>query len=78
MLREAPRPPVPPELWQRRKQGFTLPFERWLRGGGIALRLPEHPWLRAGAVQRVVDDFRAGRAHWSRVWSLLVLKDFLG
>ena len=34
-LREAPRPPLPPALWQRRKQGFTLPFERWLRNRSI-------------------------------------------
>jgi asparagine synthase (glutamine-hydrolysing) len=76
-LREAPRPAVPPALWQRRKQGFTLPFERWLRSGGIALTLPEHPWLRGAAVSRLVDDFRRGRVHWSRVWALIVLREFL-
>jgi len=76
-LREAPRPPVPPALWQRRKQGFTLPFERWLRTGGIALEAPEHPWLRAAAVRRLIEDFRRGRVHWSRVWALLVLREFL-
>jgi asparagine synthase (glutamine-hydrolysing) len=76
-LRDAPRPPVPPALWQRRKQGFTLPFERWLRTGAIALEVPEHPWLRGAVVQRVLDDFRRGRVHWSRVWALLVLREFL-
>jgi len=76
-LREAPRPPVPPALWQRQKQGFTLPFERWLRTGGIALEAPEHPGLRAAAVARLIEDFRRGRVHWSRVWALLVLREFL-
>ena len=52
-LREAPRPPVPAALWQRRKQGFTLPFDRWLRTGGIPLKLPEHAWLRPAAVERL-------------------------
>ncbi len=76
-LRDAPRPPVPAALWQRRKQGFTLPFERWLRTGGIALTLPEHPWLRGAGVRRLAEDFQAGRVHWSRVWALLVLREFL-
>jgi hypothetical protein len=44
-LREAPRPPVPPLLWQRRKQGFTLPFEHWLRSGSLPAKLPDHPIL---------------------------------
>ncbi len=76
-LREAPRPPVPPALWERRKQGFTLPFEPWLRSGALPARLPEHPWLRSAAVARVARDFRRGRVHWSRLWALVVLEHFL-
>jgi asparagine synthase (glutamine-hydrolysing) len=76
-LREAPRPPVPAALWQRRKQGFTLPFDRWLRTGGIPLKLPEHAWLRPAAVEALREGFRAGRVHWSRVWALQVLGGFL-
>jgi asparagine synthase (glutamine-hydrolysing) len=76
-LRQAPRLPVPAELWQRRKQGFTLPFERWLRSGGLPLRLPEHPWLRPQAVRRVAHDFQRNRVPWSRLWALLVLSAFL-
>jgi asparagine synthase (glutamine-hydrolysing) len=77
-LRQAPRPPVPEALWRRRKQGFTLPFEAWLRSGGIPVALPEHPWLRAGGVRRVARDFERRRVHWSRLWALLVLRTFLG
>ena len=76
-LREAPRPPVPEALWRRRKQGFTLPFETWLRGGGIPMDLPQHPWLVPAAVEAVARDFRARRVHWSRLWTLLVLREFL-
>jgi asparagine synthase (glutamine-hydrolysing) len=76
-LRQAPRPPVPTALWQRRKQGFTLPFDRWLRTGGIPLKLPEHAWLRPAAVERLRKGFLAGRVHWSRVWALHVLGGFL-
>jgi asparagine synthase (glutamine-hydrolysing) len=77
-LRNAPRPPLPPSLWQRRKQGFTLPFEQWLRSGGLPVKLPEHPWLDRQAVRRVAHDFERGRGHWSRLWALLVLGAFIG
>jgi asparagine synthase (glutamine-hydrolysing) len=77
-LREAPRPPVPAALWDRPKQGFTLPFDHWLRSGGIPLALPDHPWLRPGEVRRIADGFRRGRLHFSRPWLLLVLAHFLG
>ena len=76
-LREAPRPPVPEALWKRRKQGFTLPFERWLRDGGIEATLPEHPWLSSAGVRAVARDFERGRVHWSRLWALLVLRQFI-
>jgi asparagine synthase (glutamine-hydrolysing) len=76
-LRESPRPPVPPALWRRRKQGFTLPFERWLRTGGLALEAPEHPWLRPAGVRRVIEDFQRGRVTWARPWALLVVREFL-
>ncbi len=42
-LRSAPNRPVPPEIWNRRKQGFTIPFDRWLRSGRLDLPLPTHP-----------------------------------
>jgi hypothetical protein len=48
-----------------------------MRTGGIPLRLPEHPWLRGPAVQAVADHFAQGRVHWSRLWALLVLREFL-
>jgi len=76
-LREAPTPPVPEALWNRRKQGFTLPFDHWLKTGGIELRLPEHPWLRPDAVENIVSGFRTGRVHFSRVWILHVLAHYL-
>ena len=76
-LRQAPSPPVPEALWNRRKQGFTLPIDSWLRTGHIPLRLPEHPWLRATALRALERDFRRGRLHYSRVWLLHVLTAFL-
>jgi asparagine synthase (glutamine-hydrolysing) len=76
-LREAPKPPVPPELWNRRKRGFLLPFDAWLRQGGLLDELPALPGIRPKAARRVVAGFRSGATHWSRVWALYVLPQFL-
>ncbi len=77
LLREAPARPVPDALWARTKQGFTMPFEDWLRSGELPVALPKHPIFDGDALRVVERDFRAGRTHWSRVWALLVLEPFL-
>ena len=43
----------------------------------IPLALPEHPWLRPGALRAVAEDFARARIHWSRLWALLVLGEFI-
>jgi len=76
-LREAPRLPVPAAIWQRPKQGFTLPFDEWLRDGALRVSSSGHDWLRPDALSRVEEGFRSGRIHWSRLWSLYVLQEFM-
>ncbi len=76
-LREAPRPSVPEELWNRPKRGFTLPLGPWLRAGSLPARLPDLPGIRPEGALRVIQGFRRGSVHWSRVWALLVLAHFL-
>ncbi len=76
-LRNSARPPVPDALWARKKQGFTLPFERWLRSGGVDMGLPEHPLLDPAGVAAVRSDFEARRINWTRVWALVVLREYL-
>ena len=55
----------------RRKRGFTFPLGVWLRSWGG----PEvgGDVFDRGAVARAWGEFRAGRTHWSRPWTLLVL-----
>lgn len=61
----------------RKKQGFILPMDTWLRQ---ALTSPApRVWrdvadrLRRPAHASAVDDFLARRSHWTRVWALYVL-----
>ena len=72
---------LPREVVDRPKRGFTLPFERWLRGEMrpiVEKALLNSDWDRAsinpGAVREVWNRFVAGATSWSRPWSLFVLK----
>jgi asparagine synthase (glutamine-hydrolysing) len=72
---------LPMEIVKRPKRGFTLPFEKWLRGemkptvenvlmGADHCTAP----LNDAAVQQTWKKFLAGETSWSRPWSLFVLK----
>lgn len=65
---------LPPEVWQRPKMGFTFPFATWLKESSEELqtRCLEAKLFDTPAVERVWQDFRQGRAHWSRPWALLI------
>ena len=76
---------LPNEVVHRKKQGFTLPFERWLRENlriEIEAALPKigrgplAPLLNYDAVAQVWDDFLGQRTSWSRIWSLYVLEQW--
>jgi asparagine synthase (glutamine-hydrolysing) len=78
-LLEAAGDLVPPEVRDRKKRGFVLPMESWLRGSlasflqqGLA-RTEELGLLRRSFVRRVREDFAARRLSWSRPWQLAVL-----
>jgi asparagine synthase (glutamine-hydrolysing) len=74
---------LPEQIVHRRKRGFTLPFEHWLRdalrpmvednlrkiGDGVLRTL-----ISERVVRSVWQDFLEGRTSWSRPWSLYVLQ----
>lgn len=77
---------VPAAIRQRRKQGFTLPFSRWML---VELRpfldetfspasLAACPWLEPVATAQVWADYKiqSDPRAWSRVWTLAVLISF--
>jgi asparagine synthase (glutamine-hydrolysing) len=77
---------LPPEITDRRKMGFALPFERWLRTSlksFVSDVLDDQDAVRSAglnpnAVTGVVDSFVKGSrsTSWSRVWGLAVLVDW--
>jgi asparagine synthase (glutamine-hydrolysing) len=85
VLREIVRRHVSPEAASRRKQGFTVPVERWLanRWTGMLNRLRETTrleragWIRNGALEGPVREAIAGQWVPQQVWHLLVLEHWL-
>jgi asparagine synthase (glutamine-hydrolysing) len=78
---------LPEEITRRRKRGFTLPLDTWMRGPLRTFcekRLaPERigAWqiFHADEVQRAWQGFMARRrdVSWSRLWILVVLEEWL-
>ena len=71
---------LPEEIVNRPKRGFTLPFERWLRGEMkpvVEKVLLNSDWeciaINRKAVRQVWERFLAGKTSWSRPWSLFIL-----
>jgi asparagine synthase (glutamine-hydrolysing) len=78
---------LPPEVVHRPKQGFTLPFEMWMRGAMRAFceerlnpdRLTSGGILCSDQVQHLWRNFLNKRpdATWSRLWVLVALEEWL-
>jgi asparagine synthase (glutamine-hydrolysing) len=73
---------LPDELVNRKKMGFTLPFETWMRNGlkqeVESVLLTPCPaldgLLSELKVHAVWNEFLAGGTAWSRPWAIYVLK----
>jgi len=74
---------LPPEVVRRRKQGFMIPLDRWLRTDlkdlvedTLAPELVQRRGLwRVEAVRRLVGEHLAGaRTHGDRIWTLVMLE----
>ncbi len=83
LLREAALSHLPPELFDRPKQGFGLPMAVWCRQalrGEMDATFADRERCRAvgldaNAVARLWSAFKAGAQgiYWSRVWAIFVL-----
>jgi asparagine synthase (glutamine-hydrolysing) len=84
LLRALPAP-LPNELWDRPKRGFTLPYEVWLQGELRPLAeemllsacSPLAAVCRPEVLRRLWSGFQAGRVRWNRVWTATVLGRWL-
>jgi asparagine synthase (glutamine-hydrolysing) len=82
VLKALARELVPPEVIDRKKQGFSVPLARWLRGPLLSLleatlapeRVKAGGLLRPEAVALLLAANRAGRADPRQLWTLFVLE----
>jgi asparagine synthase (glutamine-hydrolysing) len=73
LLVKAVGPLLPNEIVNRPKQGFELPYDRWLRNGlSVAKIIPQDLGLDTHGVLGVRDRFESGQ-NWARFWTLQVL-----
>jgi asparagine synthase (glutamine-hydrolysing) len=76
---------LPREIYMRRKMGFALPFERWMRNGLrgeverelLSSRYSAQCPLEQRAVEKVWHGFLAGKTSWSRPWALFALRQWI-
>ncbi len=71
LLIESFRDVLPREIWDRKKQGFTLPFVTWMKDDRIQNKLKQ-PDLK------MRDRFLQGKLKWSRYWTYALVNDFKG
>jgi asparagine synthase (glutamine-hydrolysing) len=83
LLVEACRDLLPEQVYQRKKMGFALPMDAWMRGPLKAFKLAgleeveRLSILAPGAVTWLRSEFEDHKIHWTRIWSLVVLGHYL-
>lgn len=81
LLRELMQDELPALVLERTgRQGFTFPMQEWLAADDARkLWTWDAPIMRhfnRGELNALQQRFRAGRTHWSRVWSLMALNQW--
>lgn len=85
LLRQAFGDLLPREVFTRRKMGFGVPLDAWLRSELTPLvnelladdAVICRGWFRPAAVRRLMDEHRSGRFdHSARLWALIVLESW--
>jgi asparagine synthase (glutamine-hydrolysing) len=82
LLVDSMNPSLPDSIVHRKKMGFTLPFEPWMRGAmkpeieSVLLSnvKPLQNLVSQASVESIWKQFLAGKISWSRPWALYVLK----
>ncbi len=72
LLKDSFKNVLPPKIAKRSKQGFTFPFNHWLKDKPLLAKLiPQE-----GESINVLKDFMQGKNHWSKAWALATMEQF--
>ena len=83
LLVEACKDLLPQRVYQRRKMGFALPMDAWMRGPLKEFKMEgldeveRLGFLAPGAVEWIRAEFEDRKIHWTRIWSLVILGHYL-
>ena len=85
ILRTIVRNRVSPEIANRKKQGFTIPVERWLAGHwGKSLRdmaanplIEQEGWVRKGSMKALAQQVAESGLAQRQVWFMMVLESWM-
>lgn len=58
---------LPREIWDRKKQGFVLPFAAWMKGKALPVQVAPGP-----TVKTLHQRFNQNQLAWSRYWAYLI------
>lgn len=61
---------LPKEIWDRKKQGFVLPFANWMKGKHISEESDTDPVL-----EKLFSRFNNGKLAWSRYWAYALARE---
>lgn len=65
---------LPPEVWNRKKMGFTFPFQEWNKKHPEIRKISEHGNKQ---VAKLGQQFLKNKLHWSRCFALLQIEQYL-
>lgn len=83
LLLQAVGQKIPHEVWEHPKMGFTLPFDSWFRTSWkpmIEEKLTSDTFSIDGLSENsnvLWKRYLDGSLHWSRIWAVIVLKEWL-
>jgi asparagine synthase (glutamine-hydrolysing) len=68
LLVESYKDILPEAIWNRRKQGFVFPFQKWMEGNEN---------LYTGSVdEKMTKKYKQGKINWSRYWTYIILQSY--
>jgi asparagine synthase (glutamine-hydrolysing) len=65
---------LPPEIYQRKKMGFTFPFQEWNKSHPEINKIANHPNKQVAKLGKL---FLKNKLHWSRCYALLQIENYL-
>lgn len=62
---------LPPEIWERRKMGFSFPLQQWMQAHQQINNPAAYP---EGLAKKVIEGFNNNKVHWSKAFALYQLQ----